>query len=388
MEKKREAVILACGRAPVGRGRKGSFRDTHPIEYAAQTLKGVLAKIPQVDPAEIEDVIVGCAMPYLQQGDNVARLICQRAEIPETTAAYTINRFCSSGLQAIGSCANAILAGQNELMVAGGVEAMSLLPMGSDPIYHDQWLEQNVPGAYMAMGLTAENVADLYGITTEEMNAFAVESHRKAALAQDNGWFDDQIIPIRIKNEAGEEVVVDKDEGIRRGTSMESLAELKPCFKPDGKVTAATSSQVSDSAAFVVLASREKAEQLGVKPIAVFRGFAVAGVASELMGTGPIAAVPKVMKKAGLTVADMDVIEINEAFAAQAIPCIRELKMPVEKVNPQGGAIALGHPLGATGCILTCKALSQLKRTGGRYALVTMCIGGGMGAAGIFELEP
>lgn len=385
MGEKKEAVILACGRAPVGRGRKGSFRDTHPIEYAAQTLKGVLAKIPQVDPVEIEDVIIGCAMPYLQQGDNVARLICQRAEIPETTAAYTINRFCSSGLQAIGSCANAILAGQNELMVAGGVEAMSLLPMGSDPIYHDPWLEQNVPGAYMPMGLTAENVADLYGITTEEMNAFAVESHRKAAFAQDNGWFDDQIIPIRIKNETGEEVIVDKDEGIRRGTSMESLAELKPCFKPDGKVTAATSSQISDSAAFVVMASREKAEQLGVKPIAVFRGFAVAGVAAELMGTGPISAVPKVMKKAGLTVGDMDVIEINEAFAAQAIPCIRELHMPVEKVNPQGGAIALGHPLGATGCILTCKALSQLKRISGKYALVTMCIGGGMGAAGIFE---
>lgn len=385
MDEKKEAIILACGRAPVGRGRKGSFRDTHPIEYAAQTLKGVLAKIPQVNPVEIEDVIIGCAMPYLQQGDNVARLICQRAEIPETTAAYTINRFCSSGLQAIGSCANAILAGQNELMVAGGVEAMSLLPMGSDPIYHDPWLEQNVPGAYMPMGLTAENVADLYGITTEEMNAFAVESHKKAAFAQDNGWFDDQIIPIRIKNETGEEVIVDKDEGIRRGTSMESLAELKPCFKPDGKVTAATSSQISDSAAFVVMASREKAEQLGVKPIAIFRGFAVAGVASELMGTGPIAAVPKVMKKAGLTVDDMDVIEINEAFAAQAIPCIRELRMPVEKVNPQGGAIALGHPLGATGCILTCKALSQLKRIGGKYALVTMCIGGGMGAAGIFE---
>lgn len=385
MENKREVVILACGRAPVGRGRKGSFRNTHPIEYAAQTLKGVLAKIPQVDPAEIEDVIVGSAMPYLQQGDNVARLICQRAEIPESAAAYTINRFCSSGLQAIGSCANAILAGQNELMVAGGVEAMSLLPMGSDPIYHDRWLEENVPGAYMPMGLTAENVADLYGITTEDMNAFAVESHRKAGIAQDNGWFDDQIIPIRIRNEDGEEIVVDKDEGIRRETSMETLAGMKPCFKPDGKVTAATSSQISDSAAFVVLASREKAEQLGVKPIAIFRGFAVAGVPSTLMGTGPIAAVPKVMAQAGLTIEDMDVIELNEAFAAQAIPCIRELHMPEEKVNPTGGAIALGHPLGATGCILTCKALSYLKRTGGRYALVTMCIGGGMGAAGIFE---
>lgn len=385
MENKNEVVILAYGRAPITRGRKGSFHATHPLEYAAQTLKGVLSRVPQLKVEDIDDLVVGCGMPYQQQGDNVGRMICERAGLPTSVPGYTINRLCSSGLQAIANCANAILAGQNDVMVAGGVEAMSLLSMGSDPMFHNEWLEANEPGAYMPMGLTAENVADIYGITTEEMNQMAVESHAKAAEAQDNGWFDDQIIPIRVKDDNGEEIVVTKDEGIRRGTSMETLSTMKPCFKPDGKVTAATSSQVSDGTSFVVLASRKKAEEIGAKPLAIFRGFVAVGVPAHLMGTGPIAAVPKVMEKTGLTVADMDVIEINEAFAAQAIPCIRELHMPKERVNPQGGAIALGHPLGATGCILTCKALSQLKRIGGKYALVTMCVGGGMGAAGIFE---
>ena len=384
----REVVIIAYGRAPIGRARKGSFKNMHPVDLAAQTLQGVLDRIPTVNKEEIEDVAVGCAMPYNQQGDNVARVICRRAGLPESVPGYTMNRLCSSGLQAIAACANAIMAGQNELLVAGGVESMSLLPMGSDRIYHDEWLETNAPSTYMPMGLTAENVADKYGVTLNDMNRFVVDSHHKAEFAQDNGWFDDQIIPIHAKNDAGEDIVVTKDEGIRRGMTMESLETLKPCFKPDGKVTAASSSQVSDGASFVVLASREKAEALGVKPIAFFRGFAAAGVPSDLMGIGPIYAVPKVMKKTGLSVNDMDVIELNEAFAAQAIPCIRELKLPAEKVNPQGGAVALGHPLGATGGILTCKALSQLKRTGGKYALVTMCIGGGMGAAGIFEMCP
>lgn len=386
MNKKREVVIAAYGRAPICRGRKGSLRNTHPVDYAAQTLRGVLDRVPALEHEEIEDVVVGTAMPYFQQGDNVARLICERAELPDSVAAYTVNRLCSSSLQAIAACANAIWAEENEVMIAGGIESMSLLPMGSEPKYHEPWLVENMPGAYMPMGLTAENVAEKYGITTEDMNRFAVESHRKAAEAQSQGWFDDQIIPIYATTEDGDRVLVTKDEGIRPGTTVDNLAELIPCFKENGSVTAGTSSQISDCASFVVLMSGEKAASLGIEPLAYFRGFSVAGVPAELMGIGPMKAVPKIMEKTGLRVEDMDVIELNEAFAAQAIPCIKELNFPEERVNPDGGAIALGHPLGATGCILTCKAISRLRRTGGRYALITMCIGGGMGAAGIVEV--
>ena len=381
-----EAVIVAIGRSPITRGRKGALKDTHPIEFAAQVLRGVLKKVPQLNPEEIGDVVVGCAMPFGMQGYNIARLIAQRAELPDSVPGLTINRFCSSGLQSIAVCANAILSGQEEIMVAGGVESMSMVPMGLDPKTYDTWLDEHKPGTYMSMGMTAENVAERFHVTREEMDALAVASHRKAAWAQSNGWFDDQIIPICITDENGVEQRIVRDEGIRPGTSMEGLAQLKPCFKENGLVTAATSSQVSDGAGFAVLMSRKKAEDLNIVPIARFLGFSAAGVPSDVMGLGPIQAVPKVMKKTGLQLSDMDVVELNEAFAAQAIPCIRELEMEPDKVNPMGGAMALGHPMGATGIFLTSKALSWLKRQRGRYALVTMCVGGGMGAAAIFEL--
>lgn len=300
----------------------------------------------------------------------------------------TVNRFCASGLQAISTAANMVMTGQAEIIAAGGVESMTAIPMGSDPSFRDKWVEEHEPGAYLPMGITAENVADRYHISRQEMDAFAVESHRKAAAAQASGKFDDEIIPVDGVDLDGNPIVFDKDQGIRPDTNQETLAGLKPAFREGGSVTAGQSSQTSDGAGFVIFMSREKAEELGLRPLARFLAFAVAGVDPSVMGIGPIKAVPKVMKLTGLTPGDMDVIELNEAFAAQAIPCIRELGLPEDRVNVNGGAVALGHPLGATGAILTCKALSELERRQGRYALVSMCIGGGMGAAGIFERIP
>lgn len=381
-----EAVIVAYGRSPVGKAKKGSFAATHPVELAAKTLQGVLGRVPQLSPADIDDLLVGCAMTNGVQGSNLGRLVAIRAGLPDSVAAATINRFCSSGLQTIAFAANEIQACQADVVVAGGVESMSLVPMGqSGPETQDPWLRENRPGAYLPMGLTAENVAKKYGITRPEMDQMAVESHRKAHQAQSSGAFDREIVPIEITGADGVTRTVTKDEGIRPGTNLETLATLKPAFKEDGVVTAATSSQTSDGAAFAVLMSADKAKQLGIRPIARLVSFAVAGVPCELMGIGPIYAVPKVMRRSGLTLADMDVIELNEAFAAQAIPCMRELGLDPAKVNPRGGALALGHPMGATGAILTSKALSYLEDTDGRYALVTMCIGGGQGAAGILE---
>ena len=382
-----QPVVVAYGRSPVGKAGKGAFHNTHPVTIAAQTLQGVLARVPQLDPAEIDDVVVGCAYPEERQGWQMARVIVQRAGLPDSVCAQTLTRFCSSGLQAIATGANAILAGQAQVVVAGGVESMSLVKKMSFPEeYWEEELGQRYPEAYMGPGLTAENVAKQYNVTRLAMERMAVESHRRAHAAQEAGLFREEIIPIRVKNDDGEEVLVEEDQGIRPGTNLDSLAALKPCFQEDGRVTAATSSQMSDGASFVVLMSREKAEALGITPIARLVGFAVAGCPAEVMGIGPIYAVPKVMAQTGLTVDDMDTIELNEAFAAQAIPCMQELGMDPAKVNPNGGALALGHPLGATGSMLTCKALSQLRRIGGRYALVTMCVGGGMGAAGIYEL--
>ena len=300
----------------------------------------------------------------------------------------TVNRFCASGLQAISTAANMVMTGQAEIIAAGGVESMTAIPMGSDPSFRDKWVEEHEPGAYLPMGITAENVADRYHISRQEMDAFAVKSHRKAAAAQASGKFDDEIIPVDGVDLDGNPIVFDKDQGIRPDTNQETLAGLKPAFREGGSVTAGQSSQTSDGAGFVIFMSREKAEELGLRPLARFLAFAVAGVDPSIMGIGPIKAVPKVMKLTGLTPGDMDVIELNEAFAAQAIPCIRELGLPEDRVNVNGGAVALGHPLGATGAILTCKALSELERRQGRYALVSMCIGGGMGAAGIFERIP
>lgn len=386
MNHARDAVIVAYGRTPLARAYKGTFAKMHPVEYAAQALAGVLRRVPSLDPALIEDVIVGCSVPERYTGFNIGRLIAQRAGLPDSVPGQTVTRFCSSGLQTIATAANAIMAGQMDVVVAGGVERMTDLNMVHPEEYQDAMLMEQIPGTYLSMGLTAENVAARYGIARPEMEAMAVDSHRKAAAAQAAEKFRDEIIPITVETENGP-VVVSADEGVRAGTTMESLATLKPCFKEDGIVTAATSSQMTDGAGFVVLMSREKAQALGIDPIAQFLGFAVGGVAAEVMGLGPIVAVPKVMKQTGMTVDDMDVIELNEAFASQALACIRELNLPTEKVNPNGGAMALGHPLGATGAVLTCKALSELKRTGGKYALITMCIGGGMGAAGVFKME-
>ena len=386
MNNAREAVIVAYGRTPMARAFKGGFVETHPVEYAAQALKGVLAKAPSLDPSIIEDVLAGCSMPERYVGFNVARLIAQRAGLPDAVPGQTINRFCSSGLQAIATGANAIMAGEMDVVVAGGVELMTGISMGHPEEYQNALLREQIPGTYLPMGITAENVAARYGITRPEMEAMAVRSHQKAAAAQAAGKFVEEIIPITVETENGT-VTLTADEGIRPGTTAEALAALEPCFKEDGVVTAATSSQMTDGAGFVVMMSRERAQALGCTPIARFVSYAVGGVAAEVMGIGPVVAIPKVMAKTGLTIDDMDVIELNEAFAAQALACIRDLKLPEEKINPNGGAMALGHPLGATGAVLTCKALSELKRTGGKYALITMCIGGGMGAAGIFEME-
>ena len=380
----REAVIVAYGRSAVTKAYKGAFSKVHPVTFATETLKGVLAKVPQLNPMEIDDVIVGCANPEGTQGWNMARLITQLAGLPKQVSAQTVNRFCSSGLQTIGTAANAVIAGQCDVVVAGGVESMTRIKnMFLEEEFRDPALVKVYEEAYMAPGYTAERVAELCQVTREEMEEFAVRSHALAAQAQDEGAFDDQIIPIAVPGPDGTSQVVDRDEGVRRGTSMEGLAALKPCF--EGIVTAGTSSQMSDGAEFVVVMSREKADSLGIKPIARFVGFAVAGCESEYMGLGPIYAVPKLLKRTGMTLDQIDTIELNEAFAAQAIPCIRTLGFDMDKVNPEGGAIALGHPLGATGAVLTCKALSRLRRKGGRYALITMCIGGGQGAAGIFE---
>jgi acetyl-CoA acyltransferase len=380
-----EAVVVAYGRSPLCKARKGSFANVHPVEFGAQTLKGVLAKVPQLKPEEIGDVIVGCAQPKGVQDTNMARLIVQRAQLPDCVTAMTVNRFCSSGLQTIATAANAIRCGEEDVMVAGGVESMSMVSMIPDPETFDPWLNEHYPDAYISMGMTAENVAAQYHVSREDMDAMAVESHRRAIAAWDAGKFNDEIIPVTVPGPDGKEITVTRDEGMRP-TTLESLAGLKPCFKPDGVVTAATSSQMTDGAGFVVLMSREKAEALGVKPIARFVSFATGGVPAEVMGIGPIAAIPKVLKKTGLTADDMDVIELNEAFAAQALAVIRTLGLNMDKVNPWGGAMALGHPLGATGAILTCKMLDYLKQNNGRRGMVTMCIGGGMGAAGIYEM--
>lgn len=381
-----EAVIVAYGRSPVCRALKGALSQVHPVDYAAETLLGILAKVPQLDPSEISDLILGCSMPVKTLNLNPARQVVQRAQLPDSISAQTINRYCASSLQAVATCANAIMCGQEEAMIAGGVEDMSHTFHTADPKERNPWLNENCEGAYISMGMTAENVAAKWKIRRTDMEQMAVESHAKAAAAQDAGYLAMSIIPVHGKNAEGEPVVLTADEGIRRGTTAEKLASLKPCFREDGVVTAATSSQMSDAAAFAVVMSREKAERLGIRPIAKFVSYASAGCDGRYMGEGPMYAVPKVMEKSGLTVGDMDVIELNEAFAAQALACIDELRLPREKLNPWGGAMALGHPMGATGIFLMSKALDYLKVTGGRRGLVTMCIGGGMGAAGIFEM--
>lgn len=396
----KEAVIVAYGRSAIGRVRPSALKDTRPEEYAAEVIKGTLAKVPTFDPALIDDIILGCAFQEAETGTNVARNIGLLAGIPESVPGQTVNRFCSSGLQAISMGAYAIMCGQEDVVLAGGVETMSMVPMGGNLNVPNVELGCNVdPRAMTAMGNTAENLAVKYDITREQQDAFAMESHRKAIRAQDEGRFDEQIIPVhavkyKMNHETGHvekyTEMFKEDEGVRRGLTMESMAKLKTVFKKGGTVTAGNASQMNDAAACVLLMSKEKAEELGLKPIAKFVSFAVAGCAPDLMGLGPVYAVPKALKLAGLTKDQIDVWELNEAFSSQALACIKLLELEdelkSEKINPNGGGVALGHPLGCTGAMLTCKLLAELKRTNKKYGVVTMCIGGGMGAAGVYEM--
>jgi len=389
----REAVIVAMGRSPIGKASKGSLSKMRPEAIGAQVLKGVLEKVPSFDLKEIDDFIVGCAFPEGEQGVNIARIIGLKAGLPDEVPAQTVNRFCSSGLQTIATAANSIIAGQTDCVMAGGIEIMSAVPIGGNMYHPDPELIEKMPSAYISMGLTAENVAEAYGVTREEQDAFAVESHRRAAAAIEEHKFDEEIITI-----ASERMGSDKDgnpvikpfqftmdEGVRPGVTAEALMKLKTVFKNGGTVTAGNASQMSDGAAFVLLMSKEKAQALGLKPIAKFISFAVAGVDPALMGIGPIKAIPKALKLADLTLEDIELIELNEAFASQSLASINVLGLNKEIVNVNGGAIALGHPLGCTGAYLTIKLLSEMKRRQQHYGLVSMCIGGGMGAAAVFE---
>jgi len=391
-----DAYIVAATRLPVAK-RNGMYRNVRPDDMLAHALKSVVAQVPGVDPALIEDVIVGCAMPEAEQGMNVARIGLLLAGLPNTVSGLTINRFCSSGVQAVSDAANQIRLGQADVMIAAGTESMSAMPqmMGNkvamNPAIYER--EENVAIAY-GMGLTAEQVAQRWKISREEQDAFAVQSHKKACAAIAAGHFAAEISPYTIREHLPElktgevrikERTVDTDEGPRPDSSMVSLAKLKPVFHARGSVTAGNSSQMSDGAGAVMLVSERILKEHNLTPLARFAGFAVGGVPAEIMGIGPIVAIPKVLKQVGITADDLDWIELNEAFASQSLAVIRDLGLNPEKINPLGGAIALGHPLGATGAIRTATVVHGLQRTGGRYGLVTMCIGTGMGAAGIFE---
>ncbi|MBV8208161.1 MAG: acetyl-CoA C-acyltransferase [Acidobacteria bacterium] len=388
----REVVIASSVRTAVGRAYKGTLRATRPDDLAAIAIRGALARIPQLEAQEIEDVILGCAMPEAEQGMNVARIASLRAGLPVECSAMTINRFCSSGLQAIALAAERIAAGSAEVMVAGGTESMSMIPMGGNKVSANPWLVEHHPGAYLSMGLTAERLAKRYGITREQADEFSLQSHQKALAAIRNGNFQDEVVavPVVFSTANGSkpkkaELVFQVDEGPREDTSMEALGALKPAFHASGTVTAGNSSQMSDGAAAAVVMSAERAKQLGIQPLARFLGFATAGYMPEEMGLGPVYAIPKALKIAGLNQDQIDVFELNEAFAAQALAVIKQAELPLERINPNGGAIALGHPLGCTGAKLTATIIRELKRRGGRYGVVTMCVGGGMGAAGVFE---
>ncbi len=389
----KEAVVVSAVRTAVGKAPRGILKDTRPDDIAAMVIKEVFARAPGLKMEDVDDVTLGCAFPESDQGLNLARVVAMRAGFPYTVPGQTVNRFCSSGLQAIATAAYEIMVGGTEVMIAGGVEFMSQVPiMGLTPSPNPYLVEHN-PQVYTSMGLTAENVAEKFKISREDQDRFALSSHQKAAKAIKEGKFKEEVLPIPAKvretREDGtvvvKEVIFDTDEGVRYDASLEGLAALKPVFKVKGTVTAGNSSQTSDGAAAVVLMSKEKAGALKLEPMAVFRSFAVAGVPPEIMGVGPAYAVPKVLKKAGLTIKDIGLVELNEAFASQSLYVIRELGLNPEIVNVNGGAIAVGHPLGCTGAKLTTTLLYEMKRRNIRYGLVTMCIGGGMGAAGIFE---
>jgi len=396
----REAVIVSSVRTAVGKASKGSLRATRPDDLAAAVIKDAVARAKGLDPKEIEDVIIGCAMPEAEQGMNVARIASLRAGLPVDASAMTINRFCSSGLQAIALAAERIMSGQGDVAVAGGTESMSMVPMGGNKVAPNPWLMDNYPDAYLGMGLTAENLAKKYGITREQADEFSLASHQKSLAAIAAGKFKDEIVPVEVSYTVLEasangsanggkpkttKMTFSTDEGPRADTSLEVLAKLKPAFHARGVVTAGNSSQMSDGAAASVVMSAERARALGLKPLGRFLAFATAGCPPEEMGVGPVFAIPKALKIAGLKLDQIDVIELNEAFAAQALSVIKLAGLDPSRVNVNGGAIALGHPLGCTGAKLTATILRELERRNARYGLVTMCVGGGMGAAGIFE---
>jgi acetyl-CoA acyltransferase len=389
----KEAVIVSAVRTAVGKAPKGTLRDTRPDEMGAAAIKEAIARVPGLQAGEIEDVIMGCAMPEAEQGMNVARAAAIRAGLPVETSAMTINRFCSSGLQSIAMAADRIRSNGAEVIVAGGLESMSMIPMGGHIIRPNPYLVETYPDFYLNMGLATENLARKYKVSRAEQDEFALRSHQKAAAALDANKFADETVPLKVTMEELDakgkkqrrEIVFEKDEGPRRDTSAEALGKLKPAFHIKGTITAGNSSQMSDGGAAAIVMSADRAQQLGVKPLARFVAYATAGCPPEEMGIGPVYAIPKVLKLAGLSLDQIDLIELNEAFAAQSLAVIKTLGLDQDKVNVNGGAIALGHPLGCTGAKLTASILRELERRGGRYGMVTMCVGGGMGAAGIFE---
>jgi acetyl-CoA acyltransferase len=389
----KETVIVSIARTAVGKAPRGTLRNTRPDDMAAAAIQEVLRRAPAIDPNEVEDVILGCAMPEAEQGNNVARVASLRAGLPVSCSAMTINRFCSSGLQAIAIASERIMAGFAETAIAGGTETMSMIPMGGYHFAPNPYLMDHYPDAYLSMGLTAENLAQKYHLTRQQQDEFALRSHQRALAAIAEGKFKEEIVPLEVVevNLNGKDkpqtrkIRFDTDEGPRADTSLDALANLKPAFHAHGTVTAGNASQMSDGAAAAVVMSAEKAKALGLKPLARFVSFAAAGCLPEEMGIGPVYAIPKALKLAGLKLEDIAVIELNEAFAAQALSVIKLAELDLERVNVNGGAIALGHPLGCTGAKLTATLLAELERRSAKYGMVTMCVGGGMGAAGIFE---
>ncbi len=378
-----EAFVVSAVRTPVGKAPNGALRYTRPDEMAAIAMKEALARVPTLDPDDVDDVILGCAMPEAEQGLNVARIASLRAGIPITASAVTVNRFCSSGLQAIAYGAERIMAGGAHAIVAGGTESMSMVPMGGNKVAPNPALVDSYPDVYLTTGLVAENHVRDYGISRDEQDAFALRSHQRAVAAIDAGRFTDELVPLPVRGSGTR--TFDVDEGPRRDTSAEALAKLKPAFHAKGSVTAGNSSQTSDGAAAVVVMSGDRVRDLGVTPLARFIGFTTAGVEPEKFGIGPVPAVHKLLKQTGVRLEDIDLVELNEAFAAQVLACLRELPIDPDRLNVNGGAIALGHPLGCTGAKLTATILHEMRRRKARYGLVTMCVGGGMGAAGVFE---
>ncbi len=388
-----EAVIVNCLRTAVGKAPRGTLRTTRPDDMAAAVIQELLARTPELGPDEIDDVLIGCAMPEAEQGMNMGRVIALRSGLPDSVPGATVNRFCSSGLQTIAMAAERIRGGGADVMIAGGAESMSLIPPAGHKLAPNPWMIERLPEIYINMGLTAENVARLHGISRERADAFSLASHQKAAAAQDAGAFDDEIVPLDVEfvtpsnngKPRTQQLRFDTDEGVRRDSTIKALAGLRPVFHAKGQVTAGNSSQTSDGAAAAIVMSATRAKELGLKPMARFVSFAVAGVPPEIMGVGPVVAIPKALALAGLKLDDIGVIELNEAFAAQALAVIDKAGLNSEIVNVNGGAVALGHPLGATGSKLTATLLREMHRRKVRYGMVTMCVGGGQGAAGIFE---